>query len=620
MDTVQSIQAIPPSQAKEILFPNGNRALSITTAANIPAADVLKILGIQQPKALFMVVGGASKLDDSLNTRLKFLCNLGIARVAAEAEAAIIDGGTQAGIMELMGQAVAERGHQSILLGVAPSGTVTYPGGPVDGSPSQRVPLDSNHSHFVLIEGDKWGDETSMMYKLADELGKNIPVVIVLVNGGEIVKREAWYSVQRGWPLIVIKGSGRTADAIATLWEKKQTLQRNDTASSTDPELTEIIEKGDVHLFPLEGMIEQFEKLLKQLLYRTPLLSHAWELFALFDENAKRQRENFEKLQIWIVGVGVFVTAAVVLQVFLRSNKILTTGTLADQILHYIIVFLPIIVSILIAWASRFTPGNKWVLLRASAEAIKREIYRYRSGTGVYKNDAEASPQSSSHRKPRLSPQENFSEKITGISNQFMQTEMNTLALRPYGGPIPPKMYGAEEKDDGYSQLTPDRYISIRIGDQLSYFRDRTNELSAELARYYWLIFTAGGLGTLLAALGLEPFVALTAALAAAFVSYLEYRQTQYTLVKYNQTLSSLNNVKNLWMAFPEDKRKENFDELVNTTEQILETENTGWVQQMHDALTALRARQEERTGDQHQHTDSRDDKENKTETKKSGK
>lgn len=105
--------------------------------------------------------------------------------------------------------------------------------------------------------------------------------------------------------------------------------------------------------------------------------------------------------------------------------------------------------------------------------------------------------------------------------------------------------------------------------------------------------------------------------MAAAFASYLQYRQTEYTLVKYNQTLSSLNNVKNLWMAFPEDKRKENFDELVNTTEQILETENTGWVQQMHDALAALRARQEERTGDQHQHTGSRDDKENRTETKK---
>lgn len=618
MDTIKPIKTTTlQSQAKEILFPNGNNALSVTVAANTPSTDVLNTLRFQQPKTVIIVIGGANELDDSLKARLKFLCNLGIARLATESETAIIDGGTQAGIMELIGQAVAERGHQSILLGVAPSGAVTYPGRPVDGSHSESAPLDPNHSHFVLVEGSNWGDETSMMYKLADELGKKIPVITILVDGGEIAKHEAWQTVQRRWPLIVIKDSGRTADAIATLWENKNTQQRNDASSSLTPELAEIIDKGDIHLFPLNGTIEQFENLLKQLLYQTPLLSHAWELFALFDENAKRQRENFEKLQIWIVGVGVFVTAAVVLQVFLRSNKILSTGTLADQILHGIIVFLPIIVSILIAWASRFTPGTKWVLLRASAEAIKREIYHYRSGTGVYNNDAEASPQSSSHRKPRLSSQEYFSEKITGISNQLMQTEMNTLALRPYGGPIPPEMYGAEEKDDGYSQLTPDRYISIRINDQLSYFRNRTNELSAELARYYWLIFIAGGLGTLLAALGLEPFVALTAALAAAFVSYLEYRQTQYTLVKYNQTLSSLNNVKNLWIAFPEDKRKENFDELVNTTEQILETENIGWVQQMHDALTALRARQEERTGDHHQHTGSRDDKENTTETKK---
>jgi len=177
-------------------------------------------------------------------------------------------------------------------------------------------------------------------------------------------------------------------------------------------------------------------------------------------------------------------------------------------------------------------------------------------------------------------------------------------------------MYGAEGNDDGYSKLTPDRYIAIRIGDQLAYFQDRTNELSSELTRYYSLIFVAGGLGTLLAALGVEPFVALTVALAAAFASYLEYRQTEYTLVKYNQTLSNLNNVKNIWTAFSEDKRKENFDELVNTTEQILETENTGWVQQMQDALAALRTKQEKRTGVEHQHTGSRDDKENRTETK----
>jgi len=606
------------SQAKEILFHNGNTALCVTTAANAPASDVLNALKIHQPKALMIVIGGASELDNSLNARLKFLCNLGIASVAAEEEALIIDGGTQAGIMEMIGQAVADRGHRSILFGVAPSGAVNCPGGPIDSSLPQGVPLDSNHSHFVLIEGNNWGDETNMLFKLADELGKNIPVVTILVNGGEIAKQEAWYSTQRGWPLIVLKGSGRTAEAIATFWEKKNAHQWNVTESNLDPKFIEIIDKGDVHLFPLDGTIELFKKLLKQMLYRTSVLSHAWELFALYDENAKRQRNNFERLQLWIVSVGLFATAIVVLQVLLRSYKFLTIGSLIDQIVHSIIVLLPIIVSILIAGSSRFTPGNKWILLRAGAESIKQEIYRYRSETGDYKKVSTPFSQAlpSSQGEPMASSQEIFTERIADISHQLMQTEMNVSALRPYRGPIPPKMYGAEGNDDGYSKLTPDRYIAIRIGDQLAYFQDRTNELSSELTRYYSLIFVAGGLGTLLAALGVEPFVALTVALAAAFASYLEYRQTEYTLVKYNQTLSNLNNVKNIWTAFSEDKRKENFDELVNTTEQILETENTGWVQQMQDALAALRTKREKRTGVEHQHIGSRDDKENRTETK----
>lgn len=611
MDNIQPGQATQPTIPPEhtvnkfaILFPNGNSALSVTAPQNTSAATILSTLGIQQPKVLLMVIGGASSLDERFIDHLKLLCYLGIARQTTEAEAVIIDGGTQAGIMKIMGQAIADRGCHSILLGVAPSGTVNYPGVPVDNAHSDRVSLDPNHSHFVLVEGNNWGVETETMYKLADELGKNIPVVSLLVNGGEIAKREAWNSVQRGWPLLIIRGSGRTADEIAALWEKKQAQKQNGTAPNTDPVLTEIIERGNIHLFPLDGAIEGFEKLLKQLFYRTSVLSSAWELFALYDKNAVRQRNYFEKLQFAIVSVGVIATAMVVLQVLLRSYKFLSSGTLADQIVHGIIVLLPIIISILIAGVSRFTPGSKWILLRSSAETIKREIYRYRTETGEYKKKSA----SSSPGKPVPSPQENFAEKIADISQQLMLSEMNTSALQPYTDAIPPKMYGAEANDDGYSKLSPDRYISIRIGDQLSYFQGRTNELSTDLTRYYWLIFVAGGVGTFLAALGVEPFVALTAALAAAFASYLEYRQTEHTLIKYNQTLFNLNSTKNLWMGLSEERRIESFNELVNTTEQILEAENVGWVRQMHDALAALRAKQDKDAKNQKRQPDRQDD------------
>lgn len=606
MDTIQpgeAVKAIPAPDAitssQAIHFPNGNTALAVTTTTATPAAAIISKLAIPRPEVLFLVIGGANNIDESVKDRLKVLCNLGIARQAAEAEAAIIDGGTQAGIMEIMGQAIANRGGHRILLGIAPSDVVTYPGDTPDSSSSERVPLDPNHSHFVLVQGDNWGDETGTMYALADELSKHIPVVTILVNGGEIAKKEVWYSIQRGWPLLIIKGSGRMADTIATLWKKKLGKQLSDTDFNNDPALAEIIEKGDIHLFPLDGTGERFAKLLKQLLYRSPVLTYAWELFALYDKNAATQRKYFERLQLGIVSSGVIVTAMVVLQVLLRSNKVLNSGTLPDQIVHGIIVLLPIIVSVLIAGVSRFAPGSKWILLRASAEAIKREIYFYRTQAGEYKKDSASSSHaqlSSSHQETNTSPREKFTERIADISRQLMLTELNSSALRPYTGPIPPKMYGAEELDDGYSKLTPDQYIAIRIGDQLSYFRGKTNTLTTEKTRYYWLIFIAGGVGTLLAALGAEPLVALTAALAAAFASYLEYRQTEYTLVKYNQALSNLDNTRNLWMGLSEEKREKSFNELVYTTEQILETENVGWVRQMHDALASLREKQTKET------------------------
>ena len=140
---------------KEIKFPNSNRAQLVRPAAGTPAANILKKLGIEQPEALIVIVGGAANVDESLNLMLVQLFNQGIARIAAETGGMIIDGGTRARVMELMGLGVADRGGKSILLGVAPAGMVTYPGGPKEGSISNGAPLDPNHSHFELADCDK---------------------------------------------------------------------------------------------------------------------------------------------------------------------------------------------------------------------------------------------------------------------------------------------------------------------------------------------------------------------------------------------------------------------------------------------------------------------------------
>ncbi len=114
-------------QPQEVVFPNNNRAKLVAAPLGASASSVIEGLEISTPKNLILLIGGANRLEEKLSNRLTQLFSRGIARAAADAEALIMDGGTQAGVMAIMGQGVADRGRKSSLLGVAPAGKVTYP-------------------------------------------------------------------------------------------------------------------------------------------------------------------------------------------------------------------------------------------------------------------------------------------------------------------------------------------------------------------------------------------------------------------------------------------------------------------------------------------------------------
>jgi hypothetical protein len=256
METQPTRQAI---HKREIHFPNGNQAPAIILPSGTRTTDLLRTLNIQQPGAVILVVGGASKIDKQLSPDLLQLCAYGIAQVAASSNALIIDGGTQAGVMAIMGQAVAKQQQRSMLLGVAPAGRVVYPGQSAEMACNKGVSLDPNHSHFVLIETDTWGGETETMYELAQTLSANCPSVAVLINGGSIAKSEVVLNVRQRRPIIVIEGSGRLADEIARLWKEKP-------SAIPDPQLAEITLLGNIHIFPLTGSAIGLVQLTKRLL------------------------------------------------------------------------------------------------------------------------------------------------------------------------------------------------------------------------------------------------------------------------------------------------------------------------------------------------------------------
>jgi hypothetical protein len=239
-----------------ITFDNGNHAVVVTAGRDTDAQTILKTLDIAQPHALIMVFGGAKGLDDSGKARLAELFTDAIAPAAAELGALVIDGGTQSGVMAMMGEALARDGRGSQLLGIAPSGKVTYPGGPSDANIGDGVPLEPNHSHFVLVESAEWGGETGKMLDLARAF--NAPIVAILVNGGAIAADEALQSVRNGWQLLVIEGSGRFADELSAA------VRDGQVAKSV--EVSEIVRSGRVALFHVDNPAEELRDELRRLL------------------------------------------------------------------------------------------------------------------------------------------------------------------------------------------------------------------------------------------------------------------------------------------------------------------------------------------------------------------
>ena len=164
-------------------------------------------------RPVLVVVGGASGLDAPGKECLRTLFSQALVPVARERNAVVVDGGTDSGVMQLLGQALRTEGASFPLVGVAVEKKVIVPG---DASESGgRRALERHHTHFVLVPGSSWGDESPWLARVATEIAAGAPSVTVLINGGKIAFQDVASSVAAGRPVLVIKGTGRAADRIA---------------------------------------------------------------------------------------------------------------------------------------------------------------------------------------------------------------------------------------------------------------------------------------------------------------------------------------------------------------------------------------------------------------------
>jgi len=177
--------------------------------ADIPAA--LRALNLERGRPVLVSVGGAGGMTSASLTAMAATLEpvvLALDRWGAT----VLDGGTDSGVMKVMGQARRAAGARFPLVGVAAEGTVNLPGGP---SGRDAADVERHHSHLVIVPGSTWGDESAWLARVATSIADGQPSVTLVVNGGEITYEDIGHSLRSGRPVIVVAGTGRTADAIA---------------------------------------------------------------------------------------------------------------------------------------------------------------------------------------------------------------------------------------------------------------------------------------------------------------------------------------------------------------------------------------------------------------------
>jgi hypothetical protein len=314
-----------------------------------------------------------------------------------------------------------------------------------------------------------------------------------------------------------------------------------------------------------------------------PTLEDAWRLFATYDHNSNLTRNRFRRVRIVILALGIVATSlALLYQVFLPAGQpILLFGKFSlNLIIRFLVVLLPISVSAFLTISSKFERGVNWILLRGSAEAVKHEIFKFRSRTDIYNDE---SLQEGS-REVKLA------RKIKSINERLMKTEVNQFGLQSYKGKLPPPNYLASKLDDGFSFLTPSQYIKYRLENQVAWYKKRTHQLDRRIRRLHYQIILFGAIGTLLAAFEYEIWIAVTTAIVGAITSYIEYNQYEKTLTSYNMAATDLQSIRIWWRALPEEDKysQEIYEKLVRHAEGVMQDESQRWIHTIQDALEKL--------------------------------
>ena len=242
-----------------VVVPRQAKPLQVT----LPAPDSpvrLARLGVRHDMPVLAISGSTADVDATVAERVLPALKVAVA-VAAAKDAVVVTGGTDAGVFHLLGLALSSAPQRPrVVVGVAPDGLVADAASqPGDG----KAPVDPQVTALVRVPGSVWGDETATLSRLMGDMAGSESAVVLLAGGGEVTRAELIEHLSRGRAVVVLSGSGRFADEVAS-----------GVVGDADSDLRALVSGGDVRIVPIdEGPAELYgvlDELLKERRHRSP--------------------------------------------------------------------------------------------------------------------------------------------------------------------------------------------------------------------------------------------------------------------------------------------------------------------------------------------------------------
>jgi SLOG in TRPM, prokaryote len=211
-------------RTQKINFPD-RQSLCVFPSERSDLVQAISELRLKDGYPVIVLIGGVIDEREAKATQRAIRT---ISGIAEDMQAIVICGGTDMGVMAEMGQIHWKHGFTFPLVGIAPEALVTWTEGPHSTKflwwGKQRWQLEPHYSHFILVPGSQFGDESPWIVDAAAILSKDHRSVTILINGGDVSRKDIELSLEKGRPVIALSRTGRLADELARQPERNKLI------------------------------------------------------------------------------------------------------------------------------------------------------------------------------------------------------------------------------------------------------------------------------------------------------------------------------------------------------------------------------------------------------------